>query len=249
MSKLTKKYSEIKRLIKEGSPFNEKETNRILNKFFSSIPANVKILVQKYQFDRKKVLDIGCSYGQSLLYWGEKSEGVEIQDYMIQFIKPLNRTVHKLNVEEGFSTLKKENYDAIYSNNLIEHLISPHLFLVRLHSLLKPKGVLAIGHPIMPPFPFRSLWKLLGYRGWLAIEHINFFTPKTAKLMLERTGFKVKEQYFPGISRVHPILGKVCVPIGVHVLSVCQRIDDFKYPSKRLAEFDPSWGSDLKHLR
>lgn len=249
MSDLTQQHSTIKKLIKDRSPFDKKETSRILDKYFGSIPADVKILVRNHQFDRKKILDIGCSYGQSLLYWGKKSEGIEIQGQEIKFLKSLNRIVHGLNVEDGFLGLKKNNYDAIYSNNLIEHLVAPHLFLVRLHSLLKSGGVLAICHPVVPPFPFRNLWKLLGYHGWTAVEHINFFTPQTIKLTLERAGFKIKNQYSPGINRIRPALSKICAPLGNRLLSVCQAVDKFKYNPKRLAEFDPSWGGDLKYFR
>ncbi len=220
-----------------------------MNKFFNSVPTSVRILVQNHQFDKKKVLDIGCSYGQTLLYWREDSEGVEIQYHMVELVKALGRKVHVLNVEDQFQGLSCESYDAIYTNNLIEHLVSTHLFLARLHSLLKPGGILAIGHPIVPPYLFRNLWNLFGYRGWFAVEHINFFTPQTAKLTLERAGFKVKHQYFPGVGRIHPALSKMCVSIGIHLLSICQRIDEFKYNPKRLTEFDPSWASDLTRFR
>lgn len=248
-SKFSERRIGIRELIKERSPFDEEETNRILNKFFYAVPRSVKILVQNHQFDRKKVLDIGCSYGLTLLYWREDSEGVEIQHHMVEFVKALGRKVHVLNVDEGFSDLRTESYDAIYTNNLIEHLVSPHLFLVRLHSLLKPGGILAMGHPIVPPYFFRDIWKLFGYSGWLSVEHTNFFTPQTAKLTLERAGFKVKHQYSPEVGRIHPALSKRCVSIGFGLLSVCQRIDKFKYNPKRLLEFDPSWASDLEHFR
>lgn len=246
MRQISEKKFAIRELIKKDSPFCEKETERILKEFFNEVPSSVKILIERCDFDKKKVLDIGCGYGQSLFYWGKDSEGIEVQDRMVKFVESLNRTVYRLNVEEGISGLKKENYDAIYSNNLIEHLVSPHLFLARLHLLLKPGGILAIGHPVVPPFLFRSFWKLFGHCGWAAVEHINFFTPRTTKFMLERAGFKVKDQYFPGISRIHPVLGTLCSPIGTHILSVCQSIEGFKYDPKRLSKFNPFWATDLK---
>jgi len=249
MPDLTKKHSEIKELIRKRSPFNKQETDRILNGNFATIPAEVKILVQKYQFGKKTVLDVGCEYGQSFLYWSENSEGIEIRDRAIRFLKALNKTVHKLNVEDEFLDPRVKKFDAVFNNNLIEHLVSPHLFLARAYSILKPGGILAIGHPIIPPLLFRKLWKLFGYHGWLGVEHINFFTPETAKLTLERAGFRIKEQYFPKASQMHPTLGKICAPTGIRLLSICQRVDNFKYPSKRLSEFDPSWASGLKHFR
>lgn len=244
-----RKQFEIKKLIKERSPFDESETNRIIAKFFSSITSDIKILTQHYQFDEKKVLDIGCSYGQSLLYWREDSEGIEVQEYSARFVSSLGRVIHKLNIEDGLSGLEKEHYDAVYCNNLFEHLISPHLFLVRLHFVLKAGGILAIGHPVVPPFPFRNLWKLLRYRGWLAVEHVNFFTAETSKLTLSRAGFEVINQhYLPRFLRL-PILSKLSGLMGLDCLSVCRRIDEFKYAPKRGHVFDPSWASDLRHFR
>ena len=248
MKSLSKKHSEIRRLIAERSPYDEKETVRLLGKFFRSVPASVKILIQNHHFDEKEVLDIGCSYGQTLLYWGEGSEGVEIKDGPTRFLEEMERKVHKLNVEEGFVGVERR-YDGIYTNNLVEHLVSPHLFLVRLHGLLKPNGLLAIGHPIVPPFTFRGLWGLLGYKGWASVEHINFFTAQTAKLTLERAGFQVLRQYrFRRLYRV-PVVRDILGSIGINCLSICKKKKGYKYDKKRITEFDPAWASDLKHLR
>lgn len=252
MIKLSEKHSEIRRLIKERSPFDEQKTNRILNNWFNSIPTLVKIVIQNYQFDNKKVLDVGCAYGNSLLYWREDSEGIEIQDNMVEFLKSLGKVVYKLNVEDGFSDLKKENYDAVYAAAIIEHLVAPHLFLLRLNPLLKPGGLLAISYPLVPPPLFQGLWKaVVGYQGWTDSTHINFFTPGDSKLMIERAGFKVINQHVPAFHRVPLIkkIDRVFLPIGMSCLAICQKIDGFKYPPKRAREFDPSWAPDLKDFR
>ncbi len=223
---LSKKHFEIRKLIKEHSSLDKKETNRILNDSFSSIPTLVKIVIQDYQFDKKKVLDIGCAYGNSFLYWREDSEGVEIQKQMVEFLKSLGKTTYRLDVESGFPSLKQENYDAIYCTALIEHLQSPHLFLTRLRPLLKPHGVLAISCPVVPPLFFQNLWELaVGYRSWLAKGHLHFFTPKTSKLMIERAGFKVIKQYSPAFYRISILrkINKVFLPIGMSCLSICQK--------------------------
>ena len=249
MAKLTERHSEIKRLIKERSPFSEDESNQILNEWFNSIPTLVKIVVEKYQFDKKKVLDIGCTYGNSLLYWKENSEGIEMQDHMVKFLRALGRTVHKINVEDGFSDLKEEGYDAIYAAALLEHLVAPHLFLLRLNPLLKPDGLLAISYPLVPPSIFQNFWQVVvGYKGWTDSTHVNFFTARDSKLMIERAGFKVIKQHVPAFYRI-PLFKKidnVFLPIGMSCLSICQKITNFKYPKKRFYQFDPSWAPDLK---
>jgi len=242
------KHRQIISLIRECSPYVAEETERIIHKFFSHPQRIVRLLVSKHQFDDKKVLDIGSSYGQTLLHWGGDSEGFEVSDRFVTFLQSLGKKVHKGNAEDGFPMLQAASYDAIFTNNLFEHLVSPHLFLARLFSLLKPGGTLAIGHPIVPPQPLRFLWKSIGFRGWLAAEHINFFTPQTARLFLQRSGFKVERQYFSAFASL-PILSRLTVPFGVHCLSVCKKRDGYKYSSKRVVEFDPEWASDSSSLR
>ena len=245
---LVDKHRQIISLIRERSPYDERETERIINKFFARPQRIVRLLVGKHNFDDKKTLDIGSSYGQTLLHWGKDSEGFDVSDRFVQFMQSLGKEVHRGNVEDGFPMLQPESYDAIFTNNLLEHLVSPHLFLVRLFSLLKPGGVLAIGHPVVPPQPFRFLRKAIGFQGWLAAEHINFFTPQTARLFLQRSGFQIEKQYFSAFASVAS-LSRLTVPFGVHCLSVCRKIDNYKYSSKRAAEFDPEWANDLSFLR
>ena len=251
MVKISKKHSKIRRLIQERSPFDEKETNQILSEWFKATPILVKIAIRNYQFDKKKVLDIGCAYGNSLFYWREDSEGIEVQDHMIEFLKSFDRVVHKVNVEDGFSGLKKESYDAIYSAALLEHLVAPHLFLLRLNPLLRQGGLLAISYPLVPPSFFQNFWKLIiGFQGWTDSTHINFFTARDSKLMIERAGFKVIRQHVPVFHRVPLVrkIDKIFLPIGMSCLAICQKIENFKYPSKRTSDFDPSWAPDLKNF-
>jgi len=238
----------LRKKIKDKSIFNDSKTESILNQHFSSIPSSVSILSKEFNFNNKKVLDIGSAYGQTLFYWGEGSEGVETQEDLVKFVKKMGYNVYPLNVEDGFHSIEKK-FEAIHTNNLIEHLVAPHLFLARLHSLLKSDGLLAIGHPVVPPVFLKSFWNFIDYNGWLASEHINFFTPKTIRFFLERSGFKIKSQYFRGLGKIHPLLGKIGVPFGNSILSVCKKKEDYKYADKRIKEFDPSWGGDLSHFR
>jgi 2-polyprenyl-3-methyl-5-hydroxy-6-metoxy-1,4-benzoquinol methylase len=226
MINFKKKYIEIKKIIKNRSPLGIKETSRISNEWFNHIPTLIRIVIREHQFDEKKVLDLGCCYGNSLLYWREDSEGVEIQEEPVKFLRALGKNVYKLDVEKDLSRLKKEDYDAIYCAALVEHLRSPHEFLIKIKPLLKDDGVLAIAHPVIPIFPFNYLWKLIvGYQGWMARDHLYFFTHNTSKLILKRAGFKVIKQYSPAFYRI-PFLRKInniFLPIGMSCLSICKK--------------------------
>jgi SAM-dependent methyltransferase len=212
----------------------------------------VQFLVRDFGFDQKRVLDIGCHLGNSLLYWGPGSEGVDVTTEVQQFLAAFDIRVYLLNVENGFDAIATR-YDAIYTNNLIEHLVAPHLFLVRLHALLQPGGLLALGHPLTPDRPFGRLWQRMGRNGWLASEHINFFSPAAARLMVERAGFRVLRQYLSpfertGLDRL-PLIRAICEQAATQVLTVCQKIDGYRYPAKRAAAFDPAWAADCQELR
>ncbi len=240
----SRRLEHITGLIRERSPFSPDETERIIRKYFHSVPRLVSLLIRHHGFHEKKILDLGSAYGQSLLYWGDDSEAVEIQKLRI-FLEALGRTVHAINVEDGFSAMHPESFEGVFSNNLFEHLTAPHLFLRRMYALLKPEGLLAIGHPVVPPFPFDRAWRLLGRDGWTHAEHVNFFTPATARATLERGGFRVLRQYFSlfGSSR---FLNALTLPLGVHCLSVCQKIDGYAYDEMRSPRFDPTWAADLR---
>ncbi len=235
-------------MLRANSPFDPKETDRIVNKFFGATPRLVRILWNQYGFGGKKVLDIGSSYGQSFFYWGDQSEAMEISSRMSSLITLQGRKNHLINVEDGFPPELKGSFDAVFTNNLFEHLVAPHLFLTRIHAILRPGGILAIGHPLTPPFPLNHLWRALGFYGWLEMEHVNFFTPQTAKLTLERGGFEVMAQHFSLFSR-NRLLSRLTVPLGLHCLSVCKKIDGYKYEDIRQPMFDPAWGGDLNHFR
>lgn len=245
--KIEKQRQRIVDKIQSITTISAKRRAEIIQKNFEKVPTNVHFVYENYGFGHKKILDIGSGFGNSLLYWGKNSEGVEIQREMVQVLKACGKKVHQINVEETLDKIGKEKFDGIYCSNLIEHLVAPHLFLLRLHSLLKKNGVLALAHPITPPFPLDWGWKqVFGYQGWMSVEHINFFTPKTIKLMLERSGFEVINQYNPGLLRHRRVmwLSQLIAPWGADILSMARK-RTFRYSPKRRRGFTPGWAKDI----
>jgi len=248
MKLLLQKNIELINLIREKSCFDSVETTRIINKFFNKVPNSVNLLIRECDFHKKRVIDIGCLYGQTLLYWSKNSEGVDVSERAIQFLKRLGINGYSFNVEDGFNLLQDEKYEAIYCNNLIEHLVAPHLFLMRLNVLLRPQsGILAIGMPVTSGM-FSYLWKLFGIKGWLAKEHINFFTIRTARLTLEGAGFEIIGQWSPGLYKFSPFLGKIAVGLMPHCLFICRKKKDFNYDKTRKYSFNPVWAKELNKL-
>ncbi|MCD4684705.1 MAG: class I SAM-dependent methyltransferase [Anaerolineae bacterium] len=111
----------------------------------------------------------------------------------------------------------------------MEHVESPHIFLRKLHQLLKPNGLLAIYVPTIPPFPWlRHIPRLKPYfAGHLHGDHINAFTPATLRFFCERAGFATEAvtPFLPGplrfLNRFHIIDG---------IVYVGRKIENWEYP-------------------
>jgi len=240
---IEKRQKEILAKIGTHSPFGIENTQRIIKKFFLQPPRFVRCVIGSLGLHRKKVLEIGCSYGQSLLYWGEGSEAIEVEQTYHEWLKAMGVHYYDINVEDGFGVIQK-TFDVVVTNNLFEHIVAPHLYLARIYKILNDDGVLVVGHPIVPSIFVRWFWSLIGYQGWLAGEHVNFFTPYTARLTIERAGFHVVRQYFPPLKTGLRFIDQMLLPFAVQCVSECRKIPGYTYHSSRKPVFDPVWARD-----
>lgn len=242
-------HSEVIKLIESSDWATEDERSRIVSKFFSGENPTVNTLQRNYNFGDKRILDIGCSYGQSLFYWGEESIGVDVSEQMASLPKALGYEVFLTNIEDRLYPDEWEaGFEGAFSDNLIEHLISPHIFLTRINRILNPGGLLVLGHPTVPITKLaKFLWKrYYGFKGYLAGEHINFYTPEIISLTLKRAGFEVIEQWHP-LPRKLNSLRKLVGPFSTHCYTAARKIGDWHYSPKRSADFDPKiFSKELK---
>ncbi len=180
-----------------------------------------------------KTLDLGCGYGEYLVKFGAGSVGVTTTLAEVEYGK-----THKLNIVKGnvelIDTLGLDrSFGAIWANNLFEHLLAPHAFLIKLKTITKPEGLLILGVPVIPVIP--AMMKVNKFRGALAVAHVNFFTRESLKLSVERAGWKV--------STVRPfifsnkILDTVASYFAPHLYVVASNNADFKYDVKKLKEW------------
>lgn len=235
----------IVRLVRERSPFPPDETERIIRDFF--VPSRaVRFLCHSHDAGRKSVLDIGCSFGQHLVHFGQGSVGIDAIERNVEFCRALGFEAHLANVEDGLPNLGRR-FPMIFSSNLLEHLVAPHLFLLRLHALLEDDGRLFIHVPTMPPLPIvdRLLKRTIGHNGYLASEHINAFTPRTLAFTIERAGYVVEDVVFVG-ARGRKLIGlgePIFRELGISAMAVAHRKPAFEYPAKRVAVFEPSFAT------
>jgi SAM-dependent methyltransferase len=117
----------------------------------------------------------------------------------------------------------------VWNSATLEHVESPHIFIRKLHQLLKPNGLLALYVPTIPPFPWlRKIPRVARYfTGHLHGDHINAFTANTLRFFCERAGFKTLEvsSFLPGPLR---LLDGLRLIDGVTYIG--RKIENWQYP-------------------
>lgn len=206
---------------KEVSQFKKSKTfNRILNYF---------------DLGNKKVLDVGCGNGDFLTYFGQGSLGVTTTQEEVDFGKENDLNIIFGNAELIDQLKINKDFEIIWANNLFEHILSPHSFLVKLKKISKDSTVLVLGVPVIPKVNF--LLNINKFRGSLASNHINFFTKKSLELTVERSGWEIKEvkSFVFGLRFLDKIFTLFFSP---HIYVIAKNISDFKYPKKKLKEWE-----------
>jgi SAM-dependent methyltransferase len=237
--------AEISRLVRARSPLPPDETERIVRGTF--VPSRaVQFVCEAHGADRTAMLDIGCGYGQHLVQFGPGSIGIDAVEKNVAFCRALGFEAVVANVEDGLPDLGRR-FEGIFCSNLLEHLVAPHLFLLRLHALLDDGGRLFVHVPTMPPFPIvdRLIRRTIGHNGYQASEHINAFTPRTLAFTIERAGYIVDDVVFVG-ARGRRLLGlgePLFRELGISAMAVARRDSTFTYPEKRVEVFEPRFAS------
>lgn len=207
---------------------DEKIAQRFENVSASKTFGNI---VAHFHLNEKKVLDIGCSYGEFLAHFGEGSVGVSIEKKEVEYGARHGLDIRYGNIESEEFVLE-EQFDVIFANNIFEHLYSPHYFLCVIKKYLKPQGILILGVPCVPKVV--SLLPISKFHGALATGHINFFTKDTLRFTAERAGWKVD-----GVRGFHfapALIDHLLDPIYPHFYVQATADPDFVYPEKRLRE-------------
>lgn len=200
-----------------------------------------------FDLKNKKVLDLGCGFGEHLVHFGPGSIGVTTNPEEVEYGKARNIKITKGNIELVDELGIGEKFDVVWANNVFEHILSPHAFLIRLKKLVTDDSILILGVPVVPSVP--ALMKLTRFRGALSVAHTNFFTKETLKLTALWAGWKVKETrsfYF-----ANRLLDKAINPISPHLYMVLKNDKNFSYHDKKLKEWkaDPYYEKLINYVR
>jgi len=159
----------------------------------------VKLAVGRDQ----EVLDLGCGEGfltEQIQQMGNHVTGIDVlpeakrQSGFDCYIQG--------DLEQGVDTempaLRGRKFDKILMLDVLEHLRKPDRVLQDCEPLLKPDGHLIVSLPNIANITVRLmlLSERFNYteRGLLDKTHLRFFTRKTARKLLESTGYRIVEQ-------------------------------------------------------
>ena len=145
-------------------------------------------LIKKYK-KGTTLLDVGCGEGFFLFNAskaGYGTKGIELsQDAVAYAQKEFGLDVEARAFEEA--QFPEGCFDIVTLWQVLEHVPYPLTILKEVHMVLKPGGMLAVSTPDVGGILariFRTKW-------WnISRLHINQFTSKTLKRMLENAGFK-----------------------------------------------------------
>lgn len=237
----------VRQMVLQNTLFDAAETQRIYQKYFRAPSRTDALLMERYQLDQKRVVEVGCAYGYSMIWFGEGSVGLDVRQVFVDFGASIGLDIRLANAEDPMPAFEQP-FEALVCGNLVEHVIAPHLLLMRFRTLIEDDGLLCIKVPVTPP---RWVWKLyqrLGVdHGFDNAQHINFFSPRTIQWTVERAGYQViglhnpMLESKPWLAWMYPLLGNYLPSVVV----VARKIENFQYHPERIAEYNSPYAPDL----
>lgn len=124
------------------------------NSYFNYLKkrSNLAFLYRKYFlypildfFLKKLCLDGGCGLGDFLKISKKCKDGLEINDYLIEYCKKNNLKVDKIE-NEKFPT-EDNSFSSVILNNVLEHISEAKSLLKEIERVLSPKSIFIVGVP------------------------------------------------------------------------------------------------------
>ncbi|HKW62817.1 MAG TPA: class I SAM-dependent methyltransferase [Candidatus Acidoferrum sp.] len=158
--------------------------------------------------DKKRVLEVGCSTGymsREMKKRGCSVTGIEVDPVAAERAREYCESVHvlDLNAPDWAAGFSQREFDVVLLADVLEHLVMPDLILNQLTRFLAPDGTLVISLPnvVHCVTRLKILFGRFDYEAWGTLDHthLRFFTPKTARALIEGAGYR--------IARSHPVIG------------------------------------------
>lgn len=148
----------------------------------------------------QRIIDIGCGNGvyAELLKKQTKAEvwGIEYMDREARVASSKLDKVFSGRCEDFLDELPDQYFDAIYFNDVLEHLVDPYMVLDKIKYKLTSDGVVISSipnvryHNTFMRVLIQKDWKYEDY-GVMDRTHLRFFTKKSIHRMYDELGYDV----------------------------------------------------------
>ena len=162
------------------------------------------------------VLDVGCHTGIMGEVLKDRKQakviGIDTDTAALHIAKDRLRAALLINIEQSdwAEHLKNEgyhNFDTILFGDVLEHTQHPERILTQAKEILKPEGIVIVSVPNIAHWRVRFglLFGKFDYTesGILDRTHLRFFTRRSAKALLENSGYSVTSVNVAGYSLPH----------------------------------------------
>ena len=148
----SKTGEELKQYIVEKGGFSPEENLRIFHKWFKPGPRRrARKVMRIYGLNTESTIDIGSGYGNNIMFLGENSYGVEIDEKFVEFSNNIGLPAYVRDVATtDLSDLPKVDNAIAWA--VMEHVSAQHVFLRNINSALRPGGRLFLYVPTIPFF-------------------------------------------------------------------------------------------------
>lgn len=230
------------------SPLDEPRTREIADGFFAAdIPRRLHGALTRYGLRERAVLDVGCSYGQGLRYFGPSSVGIDTDPECIRVATALGFDVRLASIDDPdlSEVLPAERFDAVWCCDVLEHVAAPHTALIQIRRVLRPGGLAFLRVPLIPrsrilgaaqrvTFRFLFGWGRFGL-AYEALDHVNAFTRQTFEFCVARAGFRIiaRESTVTERPLVRPLANRLLRNSANTLLLVAERLGDWSYPERK----------------
>ncbi|MFT6096132.1 MAG: 2-polyprenyl-3-methyl-5-hydroxy-6-metoxy-1,4-benzoquinol methylase [Nonlabens sp.] len=157
-------------------------------------------MIQFLPSDANKILDVGCGNGAFAEALKDITNaevwGIEYMEDQAKIALGKLDKVFSGPCENFLDELPDNYFDAIYFNDVLEHLVDPYMVLDKIKNKLTNNGVVISSvpnvrhHKTFLKTLFHKDWKYLDH-GVMDRTHLRFFTGKSIRAMYEDLGYTV----------------------------------------------------------
>lgn len=222
--KIKKDYPQIN--LGDISPQKSAEREKLYNRFHNRFRQ-----ICSYRGRPGRILDIGCGWGDFLNIAKEDGwdvYGLDIDAKRVEFSRRMGLKVYQgevMNVD-----LEENSFDVVCLFHTLEHIFNINQTFSKVYKILKEDGLLAIEIPTIGSLKAKIYGR---YWSYIVPEHINYFTPRVIKNLLEKEGFKILKTQFYSTSE---IMGTLNVITHRHISYRWQDKLRFLSPVKSICE-------------